>query len=346
MQESGFEVTLVGRVLPGSLPLDRNYETRRFSLLFKAGALFYAEYSIRLFLFLLLHKADLLWSNDLDTLWPNYWISKLKKKPLIYDTHEYFTGVPELESRPKVQRIWKKIEKSIFPNLEHVITVNQSIANLYKEEYGKDLLVVRNIPPIFDVRTPSSRKNWGLPENELVFILQGSGINVDRGAEEAVAAIAETKSAHLVILGGGDVLPALNEIVERLNLQHRVHFFPRMPYNKMMECTRLADVGLTLDKDTNVNYRFSLPNKLFDYLQAGIAVIASGVVEVKNIVENYQVGRIIKSHNPSDIAQLMNEFIENEALLKELKQNAKIAARTLHWDQEKTNLTQMINRFV
>ena len=346
MQESGFEVTLVGRVLPGSLPLDRTYETRRFSLLFKAGALFYAEYSIRLFLFLLLHKADLLWSNDLDTLWPNYWISKLKKKPLIYDTHEYFTGVPELESRPKVQRIWKKIEKSIFPNLEHVITVNQSIANLYKEEYGKDLLVVRNIPPIFDVRTPSSRKNWGLPENELVFILQGSGINVDRGAEEAVAAIAETKSAHLVILGGGDVLPALNEIVERLNLQHRVHFFPRMPYNKMMECTRLADVGLTLDKDTNVNYRFSLPNKLFDYLQAGIAVIASGVVEVKNIVENYQVGRIIKSHNPSDIAQLMNEFIENEALLKELKQNAKIAARTLHWDQEKTNLTQMINRFV
>ena len=346
MQESGFEVTLVGRVLPGSLPLDRNYETRRFSLLFKAGALFYAEYSIRLFLFLLLHKADLLWSNDLDTLWPNYWISKLKKKHLIYDTHEYFTGVPELESRPKVQRIWKKIEKSIFPNLEHVITVNQSIANLYKEEYGKDLLVVRNIPPIFDVRTPSSRKNWGLPENELVFILQGSGINVDRGAEEAVAAIAETKSAHLVILGGGDVLPALNEIVERLNLQHRVHFFPRMPYNKMMECTRLADVGLTLDKDTNVNYRFSLPNKLFDYLQAGIAVIASGVVEVKNIVENYRVGRIIKSHNPSDIAQLMNEFIENEALLKELKQNAKIAARTLHWDQEKTNLTQMINRFV
>ena len=346
LQESGFEVTLVGRKLPGSLPLDRTYKTHRFSLLFKAGAFFYAEYSIRLFLFLLIRRADLFWSNDLDTLWPNYWISKLKNKPLIYDTHEYFTGVPELESRPKVQRVWKKIEKSIFPNLEHIITVNQSIANLYKKEYGKNLVVVRNIPPIFDVRTPSSRKNWGLPENEIVFILQGSGINIDRGAEEAVAAIAETKSAHLVILGGGDVLPALNEIVDRLQLQHRVHFFPRMPYAKMMECTGLADVGLTLDKDTNVNYRFSLPNKLFDYLQAGIAVIASGVVEVKNIVESYQVGRIIKSHNPSDIAQLMNEFIENEALLAELKRNATEAARSLHWDEEKRNLTQMIDRFV
>ena len=346
LKEAGWDVLLVGRELRDRLPLNRIYKTHRFSLLFNKGPLFYANYSIRLFFFLLFRKADLLWSNDLDTLWPNYWISKVKGCPIVYDTHEYFTGVPELEARPKTQRIWKAIEKSIFPKLKHIITVNQSIANLYNEEYGLDLTVVRNIPPTFDVKTSSSRENWGLPENEIVFILQGSGINVDRGAEESVMALAQTESAHLVILGGGDVVPTLNEIVSRLKLQNRVHFFPRMPYEKMMECSRLADVGLTLDKDTNVNYRFSLPNKLFDYLQAGIAVLASGVVEVKKIVLDYNVGLIIPSHDPSDIALQMNEFIHDQDKLNRFKLNAKAAALELHWDREKTSLTQMIDRFV
>lgn len=346
LQEAGWDVVLVGRKLGDSLPLNRIYKTHRFRLFFKKGPLFYANYSIRLFFFLLFRKADLLWSNDLDTLWPNYWVSKVKDCPLVYDTHEYFTGVPELEARPRIQRIWKAIEKSIFPKLKHVITVNQSIANLYKKEYGLDLTVVRNIPPTFDVRTPSNRENWGLPENEIVFILQGSGINIDRGAEESVMALAQTDSAHLVILGGGDVIPALNEIVSRFKLENRVHFFPRMPYEKMMECTRLADVGLTLDKDTNVNYRYSLPNKLFDYLQAGIAVLASGVVEVKRIVTDYNLGLIIPSHDPSDIALQMNKLIQDEEKLNRFKLNAKSAALELHWDIEKTSLTQMIDRFV
>lgn len=343
--EKGWQVLLVGRKLPDSLELHRDYDTRRMRLFFNKGFAFYAEYNLRLFFFLLFHRAQLLWSNDLDTLWPNFLVSKLKRTPIVYDTHEYFTGVPELESRPKVQAVWKRIEKNIFPHLDHIITVNQSIARLYEEEYGKTLTVVRNIPPRISVTTASSRREWGLPEDAIVFILQGSGINVDRGAEEAVEAMALMETAHLVIIGGGDVLDILKSKVDRLHLSDRIHFHPRMPYERMMECTRLCDVGLTLDKDTNINYRFSLPNKLFDYLQAGIAVIASGVVEVKRIVEKYELGAIIPSHDPAEIAEVMKRFVADPAYLKARKENASKAALELHWDQEKKNLTQIIDRF-
>src|ERR1039457_87445 len=96
----GFDVLLVGRLLKQSLELEsRNYRTKRMKLWFTRGPLFYAEYNLRLFFFLLVHKTDILFSNDLDTLPANYLISGILNLPLVHDCHEYFRGVPELNGR-------------------------------------------------------------------------------------------------------------------------------------------------------------------------------------------------------------------------------------------------------
>src|SRR3989338_2252762 len=124
-----YEVLLVGRQLKNSLPVNRKYPTKRFNLLFNKGFLFYANYNVRLFWLLLFSKSTLLWSNDLDTLPANYLVSKLKGIKLVYDSHEYFTEVPELVNRPKIQKIWLSIEQWIFPKLKNVITVSNQIAN-------------------------------------------------------------------------------------------------------------------------------------------------------------------------------------------------------------------------
>src|SRR5688500_271887 len=105
----------------------RSYRTNRFRMFFEKGALFYAWFNVRLFWFLLFRSSDILVANDLDTLLPNYLVSKLKRKKLVYDSHEYFTEVPELISRPKVKAVWEHIERFIFPKLKYVSTVNHSI---------------------------------------------------------------------------------------------------------------------------------------------------------------------------------------------------------------------------
>ena len=115
-------------------------------MLFKKGASFYAFYNLRLFFYLLFHKADVLLSNDLDTLLANHWAKKFKSNcKLVYDSHEYFVGVPELTHKPGIQKIWRRIEKKCLPKTDQRYTVNESIATLYKSEYGLDFEVVRNI---------------------------------------------------------------------------------------------------------------------------------------------------------------------------------------------------------
>ena len=136
--DQGYSVTLVGRHVKNSLPLlDRPYVTKRFRLIAERGPLFYASYNFRLFIYLLFHRSALLVSNDLDTLLANFLASKFKRNcRLVYDSHEYFTEVPELIHRPKVQRIWEKMEGWIFPKLTSIYTVNGSIAQLYGKKYN------------------------------------------------------------------------------------------------------------------------------------------------------------------------------------------------------------------
>lgn len=343
----GFDVVLIGRKLNNSLSMDeRPYKVHRMRLLFTRGPFFYACFSFRLFFYLLFHRADLLVSNDLDTLLPNFLISKLKNKPLVYDSHEYFTEVPELVNRKGVQNIWKRIESWIFPQLKDIITVNESIAELYEKDYGIRPKVVRNISPGKQIQNPRSRSDFGLPSDTGILIIQGSGINIHRGAEEMVEAMQYIDNTLLLIVGGGDVIEILKKMVTDLDLQKKVMFKPKLPYDQLLNLTHLTDIGLTLDKDTNINYRYSLPNKLFDYIQAGIPVIASPLVEIKKIIEKYEIGDFIPSHDPKQMADKINEVLANQELIAKWKKNINFAASKLNWETEEQVLNKIFAQYV
>ncbi len=348
LNNMGFDILLVGRKLPDSLPVDNKpYDTLRMKMLFKKGPCFYAAFNLRLFFLLLFKKAGLLVANDLDTLLPNYLVSKIKGIPLVYDSHEYFTEVPELVNRKRVQKIWERIERNIFPKLKDVITVNNSIASLYEEKYGIRPKVVRNIPASQKVKIEKNRADLGLPEDKFILILQGSGINVDRGTEEMIEAMPTiTERVVLLIAGGGDVIDLLKQKVDELSLGERVIFRPKQPYATLMQYTANADMGLTLDKDTNLNYRFSLPNKLFDYIHAGIPVLASPLPEIKHIIKKYNIGDFIPSHNPEEITGKVNEIVGNDTVLTGWKKNLNFAARDLSWEKEEQILKQVYGKYV
>ena len=146
LKECDYDVVLIGRNLPTSLPLPNwPFKAIRMSLIFKKGPLFYLFFNLRLFFKLLIKKADLLYANDLDTLLPNYLVSKLKGIPLIYDSHELFCEVPELQNSHLKRKIWLKIEGWIVPKLKTCITVNDSIARIFSEKYKVRFHSIRNI---------------------------------------------------------------------------------------------------------------------------------------------------------------------------------------------------------
>jgi len=338
-----YDVLLIGRETSSSVPLEaRTYSTHRMKLPFEKGPLFYATYNLGLFYHLLLRKADLCFSNDLDTLLPNFLVSKLRRTKLIYDSHEFFTEVPELTSRPTVQNVWKAIEKRLLPKVKYALTVNRSIADLYKKKYGIEMKVLRNIPRLVAVDNQPTKEELGLPTDKKIIILQGSGINMHRGAEESVEAMRYINNAVLLILGSGDVISDLKQTVKEHALEDKVIFKGRMPYEQMMAHTHLSDLGLSLDKDTNVNYRFSLPNKLFDYIHAGIPVLGSDLVEVKRIIEDYGVGEIARSFEPEKLAAQMQEMLSSSKTT-EWKQNALKARVELNWEKETEVLSNMID---
>jgi len=336
--EMGYEVLLVGRKLRGSVSLTpRAYKTTRMNLLFEKGALFYAEYNLRLFLLLLFTKYDILHANDLDTLLANRLAQRFKGVKLVYDSHEYFTEVPELAEGSFAKRMWLKIERAILPKLKNVLTVNQSIADIYKRLYGIDLKVVRNLPIAGKFNSKikvKSRKDLGLPSDKKIILLQGAGINVDRGAEEMVEAMNWIDAVFLIV-GSGDVIGDLKEKVRTSNLQSKVVFTGRVPFEELIAYTKVADVGVTLDKDTNLNYRYSLPNKIFDYFQADLPVIASNLIEVRKVIERYQSGIILSSHKPQKMADEINNYLNNSEWFNRTKENVRKAKLELVWENEK-----------
>lgn len=342
LHQMGWEVILVGRILPNSMPINREYRCVRFKLPFRRGAQFYAVYNIRLFLFLLFIRCDLLFSNDLDTLLPNFLISRLKRKPLIYDSHEYFTEVPEIQGRPFVQKTWQRIEKFCLTRMKSMITVNESIAKLFREKYGIRVAVIRNVPFKYKQTEIPSKSALGLPEDKKIVILQGAGINIHRGAEEAVEAMKFVENTILLIVGSGDVVPQLKEYVIANDLSQKVWFVGKQSADQLRKYTAVADIGLSLDKPLNVNYEYSLPNKLFDYIQAGIAVLTSDLVEVAKIVHQYQVGEVLAEHKPQVIANYIQDILSDQKLLDTYKSNALKAAESLCWEHEKCILEKIL----
>jgi len=341
----GCDITIIGRITSNCCESEEiPFRNVRFRMFFKRSFLFYASFNIRLFFYLLFHRFDILVSNDLDTLLPNFLVSKLKHIKLVYDSHEYFTGVPEIKNRPFVRWAWTVIEKKIFPRLKHAITVSESIASLYEELYGLRPHIIRNLGKKSDHITPLTREELGIAPNDLIAIIQGNGINIDKGAEELIDAVGLITGIVLLVVGSGDVVPNLKLRVNELNIGQKVIFIPSVPWEILISYTKSADVGMCLEKDTNLNYRFSLPNKLFDYISAGIPVIASNLPETSKILGEYNCGLLIHDVTPKEIFDALSLLKMDRSRLLKLKNNAIVASEKLNWEIESKRVVEFYKK--
>jgi len=329
LKKIGIESTILGRIHKKSIDIPESFNDLniiRFKTIFKKGPLFYAEFNIRIVIFLLRNKFNILVANDLDTLLANYLISKLKKSILIYDSHELFTEVPELTNRKLVKFIWLLIEKSILPKIKYAYTVSSAIAKYYNFKYGIKMLVIRNIPP-------SNNKRIEKVLKKNIILYQGS-INKGRGLEYMIEAMQYIENFELHIIGDGDIIDNLKKLTIDKNLNNRVIFIDRMPFDKLINYTQQAWLGISVEEKIGYNYYFALPNKLFNYIQARVPIMVSDFPEMSKIVKKYNIGITINSHEPQKIAETIKYIYENKDLYNTWMKNLDAAAHELCWENE------------
>jgi glycosyltransferase involved in cell wall biosynthesis len=175
-----------------------------------------------------------------------------------------------------------------------------------------------------------------IPQNKNLLLLQGAGINESRGAEELVYSMLFLDGSvfHLLIIGGGDVFEKLEKMVQQNNLQEKITLIPKVPFAVLGHFTRKAQLGLSIDKPSVLNHKFSLPNKLFEYLHAGVPVLASRLVEQERIIMQYEVGDFIDDHQPEHLARKIKEIFANPENLKRWKHNTCKLREELNWENE------------
>ncbi|WP_400190483.1 glycosyltransferase [Hymenobacter sp. B81] len=336
----GYRVRLVGRQWPASLPLSAQpYEQHRLRCRFSKGKLFYLEFNLRLLLYLLRHGGwDAYCAIDLDTALPVWLAARLARRPLVYDAHELFTEVPEVVARPAVQRLWRAVERFVVPRARLAYTVGPALARLFEQRYGRPFGTVRNISRL----QPSDGAGAPLPADAGYILYQGA-LNAGRGLEALLEAMPRV-AGRLVLCGEGDLSEPLRRRAAELGLLQsgQVEFRGFVLPAELRAVTRGAAVGISVLDNLGLSYYYSLANKFFDYLHAGVPQLISPFPEYLALNDEHQVAEVVPELTPAALAAALNRLLRDEpARYRQLAGNCRRARQELNWQREEVVLLNL-----
>jgi glycosyltransferase involved in cell wall biosynthesis len=334
LTSAGFSVTVIH--LSGSAPAVSLPEGTSIVDLTRPngkGPLFFKQVS-RLFLVSLASiEADIWHASDL------YALSACRRRAdesgsaLTYDAREYYPHVAGTVGRPWSRWWWARTERSGIRRADSVFTVSDSIADALAADYGIPRPhVVHNAPPM-QAREDKDHVS-GLKERtgqNGPFIVHLGQMKAHRGGEGLVRAMQSVDEAQLVFLGYGSEQSNLEELTRDLGLSDRIHFLEPVAPDEIRMAIRDARIGVTMLEDTCLNHRYALPNKLFDYVHAGIPVLGADLDEVRSITARFDIGRTADPSDPDSIAAALRTMMHQE-LQQRWRSNLPQAAETFTWE--------------
>ena len=340
LSDYGAEVNLVGFRKKDTLKLS-NYSFKQtlLNVYFKKGVLFYFEYNLRLFIYLLFNRFDIVNSIDTDTVFPGFVVSKLKRKKIVFDAHEYFQGLPELENSFVKRNIWGLVEKLTLPFIKNSYTVSNSLKKIYIEKYNRDYKVIRNLPLKSRFDDINSVKNKKSTNVVLTYV---GVLNKGRGLENCIKMMKYfDNNVNLLLIGGGDLEKELKDLVETENLQNKVRFTGWVSPEKIPHLLKGSHIGLNILDDNSINYKVSLANKVFDYIHLGIPCLTMDFEEYLEINNNYNCFVLLDNIDPKYLYNKIDEVLNNKDKYELLSSNSLKAAKDLHWENEKSKLLEI-----
>ncbi len=332
LQKAGYKVTLVGRRRPNSPPLPQQpFRQKRLDMRWlDQGKLFYLVYWTRLFFYLLFAKADALCAIDLDTILPVYWVSRIRGLRRVYDAHELFTEIEEVVSRPRLQKMWLWIERHTVPHFKWGYTIGDCYAAEFKRRYGVEYAIVRNATVL--------RPLLPLPAENGYILYQGA-VNRGRCFEELIPAM-QSVNGKLLICGEGNFMTEACALVDKYGLKDKITFRGYVPPVALREITRGAAVGITLFWAKSLSNEYSLANRFFDYLHAGIPQLAGAYPEYININSKLEVALLLPKITSEYIAEALNRLLTDTDYARRLSENALAAREVYNWQAEEVRLLE------
>jgi len=335
LQNAGYAVLLVGRTLKSSKPVaPKSFEQLRLNCICHKGKLFYIEYNIRLFWNLLFQKADIICAIDLDTIVACTLAGKIRSRKLVYDAHEYFTEVPEVMHRPAVQNIWKWVEKTFVPKMDVCYTVSASLAELYKQKYGKRFFVILNAPLLKDHLSD-------IKQDKDKFILYQGALNKGRGLELLIESMKQL-TVNLLLAGEGDISGELKKQVADAGLHDKVIFLGMISPEELEILTPKAFLGYNLLENLGKSYYYSLSNKFFDYIHACLPGLSNPFPEYEAINNKYHVA-IITNLSVPGIVLSVEKTLNDPGYYEKIRENCRVAREIFNWQAEEEKLIQIYN---
>lgn len=332
LADNGYHCVLIGRKLRKSLDLtQKSYEQIRIPCLFSKGKAFYLEYNLRLFIYLLFRRTDIYCCIDLDTALPVWLISVIKQKKLVYDAHEFFSEMEEIISRPLIHKAWLMLERFIMKRVKYGYTISEGFAKLYADRYGKDFKVIRNVPRLGNYKIVQSA--------ERMIIYQGA-LNEGRGLEASIKAMKFVEDGKLQIFGNGPKADELKKLARTEGVEDRVIFRGAVKPEQLRNETMRSWVGLTLFSEKGMHHQYSLANRFFDYIHAGVPQIAMNYPEYRAFNDYWGIAILLNDLSPKAIADAINYLLVSPSGYNRMKENC-LSAREIHnWEQESIKLIE------
>ena len=335
LAEAGYDALLVGRKEADSPPLSKQpFSQKRLPCRFTKGKMFYIEYNFRLFWWLLFKRIDLIVAIDLDTILPCYFVSAIRNIPRVYDAHELFCEMKEIVSRPAIYKFWKRVERFAVPKFQNGYTVNRQIAEEFLKMYGVNYGVIRNLPVLREIKMPVKNNR---------FILYQGAVNEGRSFETLIPAMKKVNS-HLVICGDGNFMEQAMVLVKENKLEEKIMFKGKVMPEELKEITVNAWIGVTLFDDRGLSNYFSLANRFFDYIHAGIPQLCVDFPVYRELNNRHEIAVLTRELDPDRLAAALNRLLTDEELYLRLQQNCMKARLELNWQHEEKELIRFYQK--